>query len=48
MSGIGELMAQEIIDHRIENGPFTSIDELEDVSGIGPATLEEIRDHVTI
>ncbi|MEX0990172.1 MAG: ComEA family DNA-binding protein [Actinomycetota bacterium] len=48
LSGIGEVLAQEIIDHRIENGPFTSIDELEDVSGIGPATLEEIRDHVTI
>ncbi|MEX2275130.1 MAG: ComEA family DNA-binding protein [Actinomycetota bacterium] len=48
LSGIGEVLAQAIIDYRTENGPFGAIDELEDVSGIGPATLEEIRDHVTI
>lgn len=48
LPGIGEVLAQTIIDHRTENGPFASIDELEDVSGIGPATLEEIRDLVTL
>jgi len=48
LPGIGEVIAQTIIDHRTENGPFASIDELEDVSGIGPATLEEIRDLVTL
>ncbi len=48
LSGIGEVLAQAIIDHRTEHGPFASVDDLEDVSGIGPATLEEIRDHVTV
>jgi competence protein ComEA len=47
LSGIGEVLAAAIVDYRTENGPFTSVDELEDVSGIGPATLEEIRDSVT-
>jgi competence protein ComEA len=48
LSGIGEVLAAAIVDFRTENGPFASVDELEDVSGIGPATLEEIRDLVTI
>jgi competence protein ComEA len=48
LSGIGEVLAAAIVDYRTENGPFASVDELEDVSGIGPATLEEIRDQVTV
>jgi competence protein ComEA len=48
LSGIGEVLAAAIVDYRTENGPFASVDELEDVSGIGPATLEEIRDLVTV
>ena len=48
LSGIGEVLAGAIVDYRTENGPFASVDELEDVSGIGPATLEEIRDQVTV
>jgi competence protein ComEA len=48
LSGIGEVLAAAIVDYRTENGPFTSVDELEDVSGIGPSTLDEIRDQVTV
>jgi competence protein ComEA len=48
LSGIGEVLAGAIVDYRTENGPFTSVDDLENVSGIGPATLEEIRDQVTV
>ena len=48
LPGIGEVLAQAIISYREEHGPFTSVDELEEVSGIGPATLEEIRDLVTV
>ncbi len=48
LSGIGEVLAAAIVDYRTENGPFASVDDLEDVSGIGPATLEEIRDLVTV
>ncbi len=45
---IGEVTAQAIIDHRTENGPFTSVDQLLDVSGIGDVTLENIRELVTV
>jgi competence protein ComEA len=48
LSGIGEVLAAAIVQYREEHGPFTSVDQLEDVSGIGPATLEDIRDQVTV
>ena len=48
LPGVGEVIAQAIVDYRTENGPFTSVDQLLDVSGIGDATLEDIRDLVTV
>ena len=48
LPGVGEVIAQAIVDYRTENGPFTSVDQLLDVSGIGDATLENIRDLVTV
>ena len=48
LSGIGEVLAATIIEYREQNGPFASVEDLMDVSGIGPATLDEIRDQVTV
>jgi competence protein ComEA len=48
LPGIGEVIAQRIIDHRTANGPFTSVDQLVDVSGIGDAILDSIRELVTV
>ncbi len=48
LSGIGEVLAATIVQYREEHGPFTSVDQLLDVSGIGEVTLEELRDLVTI
>jgi competence protein ComEA len=48
LSGIGEVLAATIVQYRTENGPFATVDDLLDVSGIGPSTLEEIRDQVTV
>ena len=48
LPGIGEVLAATIVQYREEHGPFTSVDQLEDVSGIGEVTLEELRDLVTI
>jgi competence protein ComEA len=48
LNGVGEVIAAAIVEYRTQNGPFTSVDQLEDVSGIGPSTMEGIRDSVTV
>jgi len=45
---IGEDRAQAIVDHRKRNGPFTAVDKLLEVKGVGPATLTGIRNRVTV
>ncbi|TEU18909.1 MAG: hypothetical protein E3I25_00320 [Dehalococcoidia bacterium] len=48
LPGIGEVLAQRIVDYRSENGPFKRIEDLLKVSGIGPATFEKIKDYITV
>lgn len=48
LDGIGEVKAQAIVEHREENGRFQSVDGLTAVDGIGPKTLEDIRDDVSL
>ena len=48
LSGIGEVKAQNIIDHREANGPFVTIEQIMDVSGIGTATFEKIKEHISV
>jgi competence protein ComEA len=46
--GIGPVTATAILQYRDEIGSFESIEQLLDVDGIGPATLESLRPYVTI
>jgi comEA protein len=48
LPGIGPVLAQRIIDHRSANGPFTSVDQLQDVSGIGPAIYADLAQRVSV
>ena len=41
--GIGPGLAKRIDDHRRAKGPFQSVEELRQVRGIGPATLDKVR-----
>jgi len=45
---IGPAMAQRIIDWREANGRFSVVDDLLEVAGVGEATLEGLRDLVTV
>lgn len=47
LSGIGPATAQKIIDYRNENGPFKSIEEIKNVSGIGDRKFEQIKEKIT-
>jgi competence protein ComEA len=48
LPGIGPVTAQAILDWRTDNGTFTSVDELLEVSGIGDATLADIEAYVYV
>lgn len=48
LPSIGPVKAQAIVAYREQNGPFTSVEEITNVSGIGPATYENIRNLVTV
>jgi competence protein ComEA len=46
LPNIGDVRAKAIVSYREANGPFPDVDAVLGVSGIGPATLEAIRDLV--
>lgn len=48
LPGIGNAYASNLISERIQNGPFYYAEDLLSVSGIGPATLEKIRDMIDL
>ena len=48
LSGIGPGTAKKIMDYRNTNGPFTSIEDLKKVKGIGDATFKKLAPHITI
>lgn len=48
LPGIGEVLAARIIAYREEHGPFQSLDELCNVSGIGRETIERIREYAEV
>ena len=48
LPGIGETTAQKIIDYREQNGRFNSIEDLKNVSGIGDAKFNSLKDKITV
>ena len=48
LPGIGEVLACRILDYREENGPFSAVEQLLNVNGIGKQRLEDIWDLLMI
>ncbi|PAW51917.1 competence protein ComEA [Pseudomonas moraviensis] len=48
LAGVGEAKAKAIVAYRETNGPFTSVDELLEVKGIGKAILDRNRDKLEV
>lgn len=46
--GIGPALAAAIVEHRSRHGPFRTVDDLEAVPGIGPATVERLRSQARV
>lgn len=45
---IGPTLAERIVEHRESNGPFETLDDLDDVFGIGPHTVLAVSPHAEI
>jgi competence protein ComEA len=48
LDGVGPAIAQKILAYRQEHGGFRSVDDLDQVSGIGPKKLTSLRPHVRV
>ena len=48
LPGIGEVRAQDILNYRTLNGPFSNTNELLKIKGIGTATYEQIKELITV
>ena len=48
LPGVGEVIAQRIIEEREENGPFYYPEDLMNVKGIGEKTLEKLLSHIRL
>jgi competence protein ComEA len=48
MTGIGENKAKAIVDYRTSHGKFKSVQDLENVDGIGSKTVEKNKDKISL
>lgn len=48
LPGIGDTLAEAIVSYRLQDGRFRNINELSQVAGIGPATLAQIKELITV
>lgn len=48
LPGIGTTTAEAIVEYRLQNGSFTSVQGIQEVPGVGPTTYDRIKDYITV
>jgi competence protein ComEA len=48
LPGIGQVLAQRIVDYRTQHGPFHDVKDLLKVEGIGQKKFDSLKDYVTV
>lgn len=48
LTGIGPTYAARIVQYRLENGLFRDVEDLINIRGIGPVTMQKLRPYVTV
>ena len=48
ITGVGLKKAEAIVEYRTQNGPFRSVEDLSNVSGIGEATVARSRERLSV
>ncbi|MBA4142324.1 MAG: ComEA family DNA-binding protein [Nitrosospira sp.] len=48
LQGIGPAKAKAIVEHRKKKGLFRSVDDLQNVSGVGPVTVKRLRKDISV
>jgi competence ComEA-like helix-hairpin-helix protein len=46
--GVRRQVAERIVAHRLQRGAFLRLEDLEEVTGIGPVTVERLRPYLTV
>lgn len=48
LPGIGPVLAQRVVEYRQAHGPFTSVDQIKEVKGVGETLFEKVKDRLTL
>lgn len=48
LPGVGPALSERIVRYRTEHGPFSTVDQLTDVKGVGQAKLAKFKDQLSV
>jgi len=48
LPGIGPVLAERVVQYRQAHGPFTSVDQIKEVKGVGETLFEKVKDRLTL
>jgi len=48
LKGVGKVLAERILKYRSEKGLFSSVEDIKNVKGVGPAIFDKLKDDITV